>query len=90
MGTTWRCVPEHQEAAALRCVDGLHGLQPRRQRGGRADRYGDDDTFKVWDAGVLEVATGGGIVIYGPTGWLRIDVAPHQSDRLTFFGGVLQ
>jgi hypothetical protein len=27
-----------------------------------------DDAFKVWDTGVLEVATGGGIVIYGPNG----------------------
>ena len=40
-------------------------------RGGHPDRYGGDDTFKVWDAGVLEVVTGGGIVIYGPSGWLR-------------------
>ena len=40
-------------------------------RGGREDQYVGDDTFKVWDAGVLEVATGGGMVIYGPTGWLR-------------------
>jgi hypothetical protein len=59
-------------------------------RGGHPDRYGGDDTFKVWDAGVLEVATGGGIVIYGPSGWLRIDVAPHQSDRPSFFGGMLK
>ena len=59
-------------------------------RGGHPDRYGGDDTFKVWDAGVLEVATAGGIVIYGPSGWLRIDVAPHQSDRPSFFGGVLK
>jgi hypothetical protein len=59
-------------------------------RGGHPDRYGGDDTFKVWDAGVLEVATGGGIVIYGPSGWLRIDVAPHQSDRPSFFGSVLK
>jgi hypothetical protein len=29
-------------------------------RGGREDQYFGDDTFKVWDARVLEVATGGG------------------------------
>jgi hypothetical protein len=59
-------------------------------RGGREDQYGGEDMFKVWDAGVLEVATGGGMVIYGPTGWLRVEVAPDQADRPTFFGGVLR
>jgi hypothetical protein len=59
-------------------------------RGGHPGRYGGDDTFKVWDAGVLEVATGGGIVTYGPSGWLRIDVAPHQSRQAVLFGGVLK
>jgi hypothetical protein len=48
-------------------------------RGGREDRYVGDDTFRVWDAGVLEVATGGGMVSYGPTGWLRVEIAPDQA-----------
>jgi hypothetical protein len=37
---------------------------------------------------MLEGATGGRMVIYGPTGWLRVEVAPNQADRPTFFGGV--
>ena len=54
-------------------------------RGGREDQYVGDDTFKAWDAGVLEVATGG-MVIHRRAGWLRVEVAPNQADRPTLFG----
>jgi hypothetical protein len=59
---------------------------PDGTRKGREESYVGDDTFKVWDAGVLEVSTGSGKVIYGPAGWLRIDVAPDQAERPTLFG----
>ena len=50
----------------------------------RVPRLGD----ALMGGGVLDGATGGGMVIYGPTGWLRVEVAPNQADRPTFFGGV--
>ena len=44
------------------------------------DTYDGDSNFSIQDgSGVLEVATDGAKVIYGPAGWLRLVVAPGQS-----------
>jgi hypothetical protein len=73
-----------RRAATLRRIDFTVYSQDGG-RGGREDRYGGDDTFKAWDAGVLEVATGG-MVIHRRAGWLRVEAAPNQADRPTLFG----